>query len=318
MHQIAPALMKAYQKANKGMNGITPGWQSIMMEFDDKGIPTGNFVRDLNYGLYQKDLKEFIENLNKWFIDQYNFTYVTDDTGSVVNSLTNEFADDEEWVNGVMPTYVQYQRQIEQFKSKRVHRRFKGNYYLERLTKPYDGNIDPMSPEFTDTRFDHGLSPKTLKRYNYYQSNINYYLNKCQDPDTGLVYPERLEDDDKDQLEMWMNKMDDFTNVFEKDGSYKIGEDLKMAYEVRAWQRWIGSKTNRKYLQDQFNAALNEAHQRSISEGDPNIYKDFLRFNASAGINPDFIEQTVGSLNSGKPDTDLSLRGKLMRSSLQD
>lgn len=169
-----------------------------MMEFDDKGVPTGNFIRDLNYGLYQKDLNEFIENLNKRFIDHYGFTYVIDDTGSVVNSLTNEFADDEEWVNGVMPTYVEYQREIEKFKSDRAHRRFTGDYYLERLSKPYDGNIDPMSPEFTDTRFDHGLSPKTLKRYNYYQSNINYYLNKCQDPKTGYVYPERLEDADKD------------------------------------------------------------------------------------------------------------------------
>lgn len=189
---------------------------------------------------------------------------------------------------------------------------------MERLSEPYDGTIDPLSVEFKDTKFKHGLSPKTLRRYNYYQSNINYYLNKCQDQNTGLVYPERLEDEDKDQLDMWISKLDKFTNLFNEDGSYKDGEDLKMAYEVRAWQRWIGSNTNREHLQDQFNTELTNAYQRSISEGNPKIYKDFLRFNASSGINPDYIKQTVGSLNSGKPDTDLSLRGKLMRSSLQD
>ena len=318
MHHIAPKLMKAYQKANTGARSYTPGWQSIMMEYDDEGIPTGNFIRAINFGLYQKDLNKFIKQLNDDFIKRYGFTYVTDDTGAVVNSLTGEFADDEEWVGDTEPKYVEYQRLIEQFKSNRVHRRFTGDYYLERLTKPYDGNIDPLSPEFKDTRFNHGLSPKALKRYSYYQTNINYYLNKCQDEDTGLVYPEKLEDADKLQLEQWMAKLDKFANIFNEDGSYKVGEDLKMAYEVRAWQRWIGSKTNRNRNQDEFNKELNELYQKSIAEGNPKIYQDFLRFNASTGINPDFILQTVGSLNSGKPDTDLSLRGKLMRASLEN
>lgn len=318
MHHIAPKLMKAYQKANTGARSYTPGWQSIMMEYDDEGIPTGNFIRAINFGLYQKDLNKFIKQLNDDFVNRYGFTYVTDDTGAVVNSLTGEFADDEEWVGDTEPKYVEYQRLIEQFKSNRVHRRFTGDYYLERLTKPYDGNIDPLSPEFKNTRFNHGLSPKALKRYSYYQTNINYYLNKCQDEETGLVYPERLEDADKLQLEQWMAKLDKFANIFNEDGSYKVGEDLKMAYEVRAWQRWIGSKTNRNRNQDEFNKELNELYQKSIAEGNPKIYQDFLRFNASTGINPDFILQTVGSLNSGKPDTDLSLRGKLMRASLEN
>lgn len=319
MHQIAPGLMKAYQLANKGARSFTPGWQSIMMEFDDEGKPTGNFIRDLNYGLYQKDLKKFIETLNSDFLDDYGFTYVTDDTGAIVNSLTGEFAEDEEWgPNGEMPKYVEYQLAIEKFKSNRVHRRFRPHYYMERLTRPYDGTIDPMSPEFVGTKFNHGLSPKTLARYSYYNNNINYYLSKCQDVETGLVYPERLSDEDKRQLDQWTSKLEKFTNPFNEDGSYKMGEDLKMAYEVRAWQKYIGQFNDSKHLQDQFNAELTEAYQKSISENNPRIYQDFLRFNASVGINPDFIEQTVGSMKSMRSDTDLSLRGKLMRAALQD
>lgn len=319
MHQIAPGLMKAYQLANKGARSFTPGWQSIMMEFDDEGKPTGNFIRDLNYGLYQKDLKNFIDKLNEDFLNKYQFTYVTDDTGAIVNSLTGEFAEDEEWgPNGEMPKYVEYQLEIEKFKADRVHRRFRPHYYMERLTRPYDGTIDPMSPEFIGTKFNHGLSPKTLARYSYYNNNINYYLSKCQDPKTGLVYPEKLSDEDKRQLDQWTSKLEKFTNPFNEDGSYKMGEDLKMAYEVRAWQKYIGQFNDSKHLQDQFNAELTEAYQKSISENNPRIYQDFLRFNASVGINPDFIEQTVGSMKSMRSDTDLSLRGKLMRAALQD
>jgi hypothetical protein len=44
--------MKAYQKANSGSRSWTPGWQSMLMEFDDENKPTGNFIRDINYGLY--------------------------------------------------------------------------------------------------------------------------------------------------------------------------------------------------------------------------------------------------------------------------
>lgn len=324
VHHIAPTIMKAYQKANSGSRSFTPGWQSMLMEFDDENKPTGNFIRDINYGLYQKDLKEFIERLNQDFLNRYGFTYVTDDTGAVVNSLTNEFAEDEEWgPNGEMPKYVEYQLMIEQFKSPasgpaRVNRRFVGEYYKERLSRPYDGTIDPYSPEFKDTRFNHGLSPKTLTRYNYYQSNINYYLNKCQDPNNGLVYPEKLSKDDKLQLDRWTAKMDKFTSIFNDDGSYKSGEDLKMAFEVRAWRKWIGSHTDSRHLQAQFNTELNQAYQDSVQKGDPSIYYDFLRFNASVGINPDYIEQTVGDLKSTREDGDLSLRGKLMKASLQD
>ena len=318
VHEIAPKLMKAYQKANTGTRSFTPGWQSMMMEFDDKGIPTGNFVRNLNYGLYQKDFKEFLEKLNEDFIRRYGYTYVVDDTGAVTNSLTGEFAEDEEWgSNGETPKYIEYLLEIERFKGDRVFRRYQPQYYIERLSRPYDGTIDPMSIDFKGTRFHHGLSPKTLARYTYYQSNINYYLNKCQDSQTGLVYPERLSSDDQLSLDRWKDRLDKFTSIFNDDGSYKIGEDLKMAYEVRAWQKWIGEHNDSDVLQDDFNAELNFIKQESIRTNNPKLYNDFIKYNSRIGINPDFIKQTVGDMKSGKTDTDTSLRGKLLRASLQ-
>lgn len=316
VHGIAPKLMAAYQKANSGSRSFTPGWQSMMMEFDNKGIPTGNFVREINYGLYQKDLKEFIEQLNQAFIDKYGFTYVVDDSGAVTNSLTGEFAEDEEWgPNGEKPKYIEYLEEIEIFKAPRVHRKYIPDYYFERLSRSYNGTIDPFSEEFKNSRFDHGLSPKTLAKYTYYNSNINYYLNKCQDPKTGLVYPERLSKDDQFSLDKWKSRLDEFTSIFNKDGSYKVGEDLKMAYEVRAWQKWVGSYNDPIIHQDEFNIELNEIKQQATNN--PKMVDDFIRYNSVVGINPDFIEQTVGSLKSHKGDTDASFRGKLMRASLQ-
>lgn len=318
IHHIAPKIMRAYQKANRGLRSVTPGWQSMMMEYDDKGIPTGNFVRAINYGQYQKDLKEFLTRLNQDFINQYGFTYVVDDTGAVTNSLTGEFAEDEEWgPNGEMPKYIEYLRIIENWKGHRVHRRYKPNYYMERISLPYDGTIDPLSPEFKDTRFNHGLSPKTLSRYTYYQSNINYYLNKCQDEKTGLVYPERLSYDDQLSLDKWKERMDRFTSLFNLDGSYKSGEDLKMAYEVRAWQKFTGEYINSDIDQDSFNQELAKVKQEATQKNNPRIYDDFVRYNSKVGINPDYIRQTVGDLKSLSSDTDISFRGKLMRASLQ-
>ena len=326
MHHIAPAIMKAYQKANKGDRSFTPGWQSMMMEFDDENKPTGNFIRDINYGQYQKDLQKFIENLNKDFLNRYDFTYVTDDSGIIINSLTGEYAEDEEWgPNGEKPKYIEYLESIEKFKGQkdsngniRIHRRYTPKYYLERISRPYDGTIDPESPEFTDTRFNHGLSPKTLSRYTYYQSNINYYLNKCQDPTTGLVYPERLSYDDQLSLDKWKTRMDEFTSIFNTDGSYKDGEDLKMAYEVRAWQKWIGQYSDSAVLQDKFNEELANIRQKAQSTNNPRLYNDFVRYNSQVGINPDYILQTIGSMKSYKNDTDLSFRGKILRTVLQD
>lgn len=326
MHHIAPAIMKAYQKANKGTRSFTPGWQSMMMEFDDEYKPTGNFIRDINYGQYQKDLQKFIEKLNENFLSKYGFTYVTDDSGIIINSLTGEYAEDEEWgPNGEKPKYIEYLESIEKFKGQkdhkgniRIHRRYLPEYYLERMSRPYDGTIDPESPEFTDTRFNHGLSPKTLSRYTYYQSNINYYLNKCQDAETGLVYPEKLSYDDQLSLDKWKTRLEEFISIFNVDGSYKDGEDLKMAYEVRAWQKWIGQHSDSRVLQDKFNQELANVRQNAQATNNPRLYNDFVRYNSQVGINPDYISQTIGNMKSFKSDTDLSFRGKILRTVLQD
>ena len=172
------------------------------MEFDRNGIPTGKFVRPINYGQYEQDVTEFVKNLNEEFEKDYGHYYHDDGTGMIVNSLTGELADNEEWgPNGEEPTYVKYLKRIEEFKCEHANRRYTLEYYYERMSKPYRGSLDPND---VDTNaFGHGLSPKTLARYNYIQSNINYYLDLCTDHKTGFSYPEKLSTQDKKKLDEW-------------------------------------------------------------------------------------------------------------------
>jgi hypothetical protein len=169
------------------------------MEFDKDGIPTGNFVRDINYGQYQKDVDEFITNLNKEFQDKYGHSYYIDEDGTYINSLTGGFADDEVWNGNIPPHIIEYKLAIEEFKCSRANRRYTFEYYKERMSEPYTGP-DPLLTKTTG-EFKHGLSPRTLSRYERIQSNINYYMSLCYNKEDGKSHPENLSSEDWVKLE---------------------------------------------------------------------------------------------------------------------
>jgi hypothetical protein len=235
---IARRITKAFQRANKGLKRFGPNWQTVLMEFDNDGIPTGNFVRDINYGQYEKELEAFIKDLNDRFTQDYGHTYIDDGNGSIVNSQTGELAEEEEWINGVEPLYITYLKEIETWKCEHANRRYTINYYMERMSQPYKGSLDPNNVDIN--KFGHGLSPKTLAKYNYIQSNINYYLDLCTDSKTGFSYPEKLSIQDKKKLDDWYKELDDLSNPYNEDGTPKQDEDRQTAFEIRAWQKWLG------------------------------------------------------------------------------
>ena len=90
------------------------------MEFGKDGLPTGYFVRPINYGQYQLDLNNFIQKLNDKFDNMPGIMhhYIFDDvTGSYINSVTGISAEEEEWgPNGEMPDYYRYMLEIEKWK----------------------------------------------------------------------------------------------------------------------------------------------------------------------------------------------------------
>jgi hypothetical protein len=59
------------------------------------------------------------------------------------------------------------------------------------MSKPYTSPFDPTFTS-TGTDYDHGLSPKTLVRYNRIIDNINNILYPVTDKVTGISRPDKL------------------------------------------------------------------------------------------------------------------------------
>ena len=313
IHPIAQRVAKAFRKADKGFKSLTYNWQTILQEHTVDGIPTGNFVRDINYGQYEIDLENFIKELNEKFINDYGHTYI-DENGVVVNSLTGELADEEEWSTGE-PTYIKYLKEIEHWKCEHAHRRYTEAYYMERLSQPYKGSLDPNDVDVN--KFGHGLSPKALTRYNHIQSNINYYLDKCTDKDTGLTYPERLNDQDKASLDAWQDALDQLQNPFNEDMTPKIDDERQVAFEIRAWQKWLGEKMTTEINLDDYVAGLQKLQAEATATGNYKIVQDFVKYNSSYGIHPEFIEQTIGRFAKLHPTDQDVIHAMYYRSALQ-
>lgn len=295
-HHKAVELTKAYQKVPKAIRKLGAAWQTVFMEFDRSGIPTGKFARPINYGQYEQDLNNFVKELNDRFDEEYGYHYVKDGD-SFVNSVTGARSDEEEWGstgddNDDMPTFVKYQLEIEKWKCDHCNRRYTYNYYKERLSRPYKYQDDPQT--LFDDEAPHGLSPKTLARYDYYQSNINYYLSKCVDKDTGYARPEKLSKKDRDKLKLWQDELEQFANPFDQTGNLKTGDDFQMAMEVQRWQQFIGEKLSTTVSLEKYRIEYSRAEHESVSKGDPSILDDFVKCNTHYGINPNYIAQTIG------------------------
>lgn len=300
-------LANAYAKVDKTTR-LNPYWQRMFMEFDEDGIPTGRFVAPINYGQYERDLNDFVEQLNAKYDEQYGYHFTIDSvTGDYLKTDDMSNASDVEWApkqayaDDKPPVFVQYLLEIEEFKCKRANRRYNFKYYKERLSRPYDIQDNPESIDgmlYLNTH--HGLSPKTLLKYNNIQANINYYLQGCRDKETGEAYPERLTDPwAQSQLDLWQNELDQLSNAYYPDGTMKTGDELMMAYELKAWQRWVNDQSNQSIDYDRFEKEL-AVYDKAIEDAAPgteeyneakNAKDIFLKYNATWQINPKLLEK---------------------------
>lgn len=328
---IENVLNNVYKRVKK-LDRLDPNWQKIMMEFDRDGIPTGNFVRDINYGQYKLDYEKFIENLNKQWVEQRGYSYeINPDTGEYVRSDTKASSDDEEWENGQMPDISEYRLRIYKWKTHRANMRYTYEYYKERLSQPYDPN-DPNCEldEYLETH--HGLSPRTLSRYNHIQSKINYYTNQLYK--NGKFSIESFTEEDERKLDSLYDELNQLSNIYNVDGTKKQDEGLQMAYELKAWQKWFGNKTNLQVDEHQYNIdkmdignELNEAQQKGDQDEINKIQRKlelFVKYNSSYQIDPELtlrdnkqFDSIVFNGNPGLSNDDLMnygiLREKLMR-----
>lgn len=271
----------------------TPGnWETVFMEVDDKGVPTGNFSRPANYGLYEKDKNQFLKDLCERWERDYGF-YYTEIDGDYVNSATGDRGVDENWIKDpatgkwIEPMYVKWQREIEMFDGDRIHRRYTHEYYMEQLTRPFTGSIEDLNNIAAPAA--HGLSPKTRHKYNYYIENINYYLQKCIDRSTGIPHPERLSATDRIKLKMWQDAKKDLENPYTASGAPKVDEEFTMALEIAAWNKWVASKTNSSLDYDLYEKELQSVQNEANRTGNQQLVSDFINFNTELKIHPDYL-----------------------------
>lgn len=314
LHKDAVNLGKLYNKANTFARTLTPGnWTRMFMERDNSGRFTGNFIRDYNYGQYEQDFSNFIEHLNNEFIEKYGYTYISDANGDYVNSATGDSAETEEWINGETPKFIEYKLAIEKWKSEHTNRRFTYKYYEEMLSVPYDAeDLGKGSPD------GHGLSPKAYIKYNRIQANINYYLNKCTDPETGISHPEELDKEDRLKLKSWQDKAIDISSTYNDDGTLKELDDRKIAYEITAWNKWLSENTQADIDAVKFWDEYNKIKAECDNTNDYSKLNWFLRFNSTYGINQTFLDQTLGQYEIDKSDESTAvLKARTIRAALR-
>lgn len=285
-NDAATEVQRKYNKASRLTKLFGMNWQKNMMEFDREGIPTGFFVRPINYGQYQLDLNKFIEELNDKFDNMPGVMhhYVIDEaTGQYMNSVTGQLAEDETFGdNGETPDIYKYLIEIEKWKCDHANRRYTFEYYKERMSAPIaQVSYDPVVDQINSTH--HGLSPKTLIRYNRIQSNINYYLDKCTDK-LGFARIEKLSDEDLAKLKIQQANLAQLQNVYDENGEYKTGEDLQMAMEIRSWQAYVNQSVATDINYEQFDYELSQIT-------DPDERARFIQYNTRYMINPSYMEQ---------------------------
>lgn len=312
----AAKLNKLFRKANKLKRKISPAWQTIFMEKDRNGIPTGRFVRRINYGQYEQDLNEAVRKINDEFDEKYGHHYEQDETGEWVNSLTRSSAKEEQWGDtgnddDDMPIYVKYMLAKEKWICDHANRRYTYEYYKERLSRPYNPNNSQNSLSNIYGKHDHGLSPKTLFKYNHIQSNINYYLDKCIDENTGFTRPELLSPQDMLKFDMWNDALRQLSNPFNEDGTLKTGDEYTMAMEIQAWQKWISERMN---TETKYKEYLDE-HAR-IQRESPQLLKNFEKYNSRFGINLNFIAQTIGQYSPSQPQTKVGIKARILKAAI--
>ena len=263
--------------------------QSIFQEMDDKGLPTGYFVRRLNYGKFYRDLDKqrdkLIEIANDKLkaalgddapqieYDSYNNPVLPPDDDPIVKSILYEYSDDlDEWL------------------CQNAERMFTPEYYRMRRKK---------------------LSPNTRKAMQDIQNRINAISSKA--PVVKITSSSGVESDiqatwelsPEDQYNLVRLRMEyqQLGNHYYSDGTKKTGEDLQMAIEISEFNEWKSGIIEYKQNEERFNAAISKIREtygrNSLEEA------RFRKLNTTIVINSayyDFVMSKVHLAGSARLD----------------
>lgn len=262
---VGTRLVKMYNEIRPvGSQLSILNFQKQFMELDKKGVPTGYFIRPINYGQFYKDRDEVIAQLNEKYsnVDKYGAHAITfDDEGNV------QFHDDDELADKSI--YNQYYDELDDWLDKHSNRRYTVDYYKQRR------------------RY---LSRSTLIALNQINRNINLITKNIRDKD-GFINTNLLSPQEKKQLEVLRRQKNALSSHYESwvdsDGITNVrakeGDALRIADELSDWYAFIKNHVKFKINYDVYNKRLSEIT-------DPNERNRFINDNTSMQFTDDFYD----------------------------
>lgn len=253
-------LVRLYNRLRPTGSQISPyNWQKRFMEFDRDNIPTGYFIRDINYGQFYIDK----DNKEQELRVKYGLTADTD--GNTIFPEEDFTKDDS--------VYNQYYDELDEWLDQHCERRYKLEYYKARRRH---------------------LSPKTLQAQGQVQRQIDLLLDKCR-MQNGFINLSKLTVNERRQLDILRKQKRNLGShyIFDEQNGIlhveeKTGDALKMADEISSWNKYITDKI--KYKPNW--QAFNDAKQQLIDQYGANSQEvlSFEKNNTTLRITPEFYD----------------------------
>lgn len=271
-------LIRLYNKIRPIGSQQSPfNFQKLFIELDSEdgttGLPTGYFIRKVNYGRFFREKDEFEAKLREEF--------ASEGVTSVVNSKNGQietvFPEEDTTLNNSV--YNRYMDKLDEWLDKHCNRRYTLEYYKKRR------------------RF---LSRQAIEQTRSIQRQIDLIRQKSIN-ELGLEDISTLTRLERQQL----NKL--YKQKQELSGAYKftqvngvlrleekVGEEAIIAKQIRDWNKHIQGKVNYKSNEAKYNADL----QLMINKYGANSQEvsSFIKDNTKWKISSDFFDELSTTL----------------------
>ena len=192
----------------------------LLYERDKNGKRTGNLIRDLNYGQWEEDYRNYMLKV----LDSFKLTIPSDMPFSDIPSILNQ----------------------DQLKIWNKERNKWDNKHTERK----------FIPEFYDS-FDI-LSQEAIAKKSKIDSNIKLIISKVTDKN-GFIHLENLSIDEYNELKSLESARRNLSNTVNYDGTPKTGEELKIAKEFEEYNKRMSANLSYAVNKEAFEKAKEKA-----------------------------------------------------------
>lgn len=216
---IVPAckkILKALKELGKSYN--ISNVQRQLMEVDDEGNTTGNYLSKINRGQYEKEYRNFIKN----YIDKlsYKDQLETDDFGNYVfpEGMSNEESD--------------FLDAVEDFEDKHANKRYTKEYYKNRRKI---------------------LTLNARKQLSDIQKRI-YILTAPYIQDGEFIRFDLMNHKEKKMYDQLLDESKQLENEYDSFGEHKSIQQVSDAKSITAWKVFLKNKVQYKANTEKFNA----------------------------------------------------------------